>query len=328
MTRIGVVGVGHLGQHHVKHLAHISGSTLMGVFDMNMEQASRIAEKNKTRVYHSINQMAEECEAVTIAVPTPAHYDVASFFLNKGIHALVEKPLTATIEEAEKLIDLAQKRNLILQVGHIERFNPAVREMSKYVKNPAFIEVNRLGPYDPRVSHVGVVLDLMIHDLDILLSLINEPVVRLDAVGGKVISDHEDIVKATLYFKGGCRADLSASRVTLKSYRKIRVFQPDAYLSLDYSERSLKIFRRKGPVFKSLTDIEIIRPRLKKEDPLEQELIHFLQCVKTGRQPLVSGEHGRDALELAFEILKNMSLHHAPFMAGVHMAKEPEGTQR
>jgi predicted dehydrogenase len=168
---------------------------------------------------------------------------------------------------------------------------------------------------------VGVVLDLMIHDLDIILSMVKEPVVRLDAVGGKVISDHEDIVKATLHFKGGCRADLSASRVTLKSYRKIRVFQHDAYISLDYSERSLKIFKKKKAEFKSLTDIEIIRPRLEKLDPLQQELLHFIQCVKTGKTPLVSGEHGRDALELAFEILNNMSLHDAPHMAGVHMQK-------
>jgi len=328
MIRIGVVGVGHLGQHHVRHLANIPEAQLMGVFDMDMEQAAKIAERHKTRVYHSINEMADDCQAVTIAVPTPAHADVAKFFLSKGIHALVEKPLTATVAEAEQLIELARKKSLILQVGHIERFNPAVREMAKYVSKPAFIEVSRLGPYDPRVSHVGVVLDLMIHDLDIILSMINEPVVRLDAVGGKVISDHEDIVKATLYFKGGCRVDLSASRVTLKSYRKIRVFQPDSYLSLDYSERSLKIYRKKGPVLKSLLDIEIIRPRLRKVDPLEQELIHFLQCVKTGRPPLVSGEHGRDALELAFEILNNMALHDAPHMAAVHMAPEKQGTSR
>ena len=328
MTRIGVVGVGHLGQHHVKHLAHIPEAQLMGVFDMNMEQAAKIAERHKTRAYHSINEMADDCEAVTIAVPTPAHAEVAKFFLSKGIHVLVEKPLTATVAEAEMLIDIARKKDVILQVGHIERFNPAVREMAKYVNKPAFIEVSRLGPYDPRVSHVGVVLDLMIHDLDIILSMINEPVVRLDAVGGKVISEHEDIVKVTLHFKGGCRADISASRVSLKSYRKIRVFQPDSYLSLDYSERSLKIFRKKGPVLKSLMDIEIIRPRLKKDDPLEQELIHFLQCVKTGRTPLVSGEHGRDALELAFEILENITIHDAPHMAAVHLSTEKEGASR
>lgn len=318
--KIGVVGVGHLGQHHVRHLSHIPEADLQGVFDTNPGQAAQVAERNNTRVFHSINELADECEAVTIAVSTPAHYDVAKFFLSRGLHALVEKPLTSTVEQAEELIDLAQKNSLILQVGHIERFNPAVQEMAKHVNKPAFIEVSRLGPYDPRVSHVGVVLDLMIHDLDIILSLVDEPVVRLDAVGGKVISNHEDIVKATLYFQGGCRADLSASRVTLKKYRKIRVFQPDSYISLDYSERSLKIFRRKGPVFKSLSDIEVLRPRLAKVDPLERELAHFIHCVQNGKTPLVSGEHGRDALELALEVLKNMSLHHAPHMAAVHLA--------
>ncbi len=319
--KIGVIGVGHLGQHHVKHLAAITEAELAGIYDANLAQAMTIAERHKTHVFHSLDEMAATCQAVTIAVSTPAHYDVAKFFLERGIHALVEKPLTSTLPQAEELIRLAQNKSLILQVGHIERFNPAVREMTKYVNKPAFIEVSRLGPYDPRVSHVGVVLDLMIHDLDIILSMVKEPVVRLDAVGGKVISDHEDIVKATLHFKGGCRADLSASRVTLKSYRKIRVFQHDAYISLDYSERSLKIFKKKKAEFKSLTDIEIIRPRLEKLDPLQQELLHFIQCVKTGKTPLVSGEHGRDALELAFEILENMSLHNAPHMAGVHMQK-------
>ena len=318
--RIGVVGVGHLGQHHVKHLVKMPDVEFKGLFDTNDHQARKIADTNKVSVFESLGQMASSVEAVTIAVPTPFHFEVAQFFLSQGVHCLVEKPLTASVEEAEKLIALAQRNGLILQVGHIERFNPAVAEMAKHVKNPVFIEVNRLGPYDPRVSHVGVVLDLMIHDLDILLSLVKKPVVRLEAIGGKVVSDHEDIVKATLFFEGGCRADLSASRVTIKKYRKIRVFQPDAYLSLDYSEKSLKIFKRKGPVFKSLSDIQMIRPRLEKVDALERELAHFVHCVRNGIAPLVSGEHGRNALELALEILNQMSLHDAPHMAGVHLA--------
>lgn len=326
--RIGVVGVGHLGQHHVKHLAHIPDAELVGIFDTNLKQAAEIAKKFNTRVFGSVEELADACTAVTIAVPTPYHHQVAKYFLGRGLHCLVEKPLTSRVEEAEDLIELAQKNQLVLQVGHIERFNPAVVEMTKYVNKPAFIEVSRLGPYDPRVSHVGVVLDLMIHDLDIILSMVKEPVVRLDAIGGRVISPHEDIVKATLYFKNGCRADLSASRVTIKSYRKIRVFQPDSYLSLDYSERSLKIFRKKRAVFESLKDIEILRPRLEKADALERELIHFIQCVKEGKKPLVSGEHGRDALELAHEILKNMSLHDAPHFAAVHMGKEKEEAKR
>jgi len=318
-VKVGVIGVGHLGQHHVKHLANIPEAQLVGLYDANPSQAQEIARRHSTRAFPSIEALAEQCQAVTIAVPTPLHHDVAKPLLSRGIHCLVEKPLTQTVDTAEELIQLAQSRGLILQVGHIERFNPAVAEMVKHVKAPAFIEVSRLGPYDPRVSHVGVVLDLMIHDLDIILSMVNEPVVRVDAIGVKVISEHEDIVKATILFKNGCRADLSASRVTLKSYRKIRVFQPDAYLSLDYSERSLKIYRRKGDVFKSLNDIQILSPKLEKVDPLERELTHFLQCIISGRKPLVSGEHGRDALELALEITKNMTLHQAPLMAAVHM---------
>jgi predicted dehydrogenase len=324
--KVGAIGVGHLGQHHVKHLANIAESQLVGLFDANPAQASEIARRFNTRAFPSIDALAESCEAVTIAVPTPLHYDVAKKLLERGIHCFVEKPLTETVEQAEELIDLAQAKNLILQVGHIERFNPAVAEMVKHVKDPAFIEVSRLGPYDPRVSHVGVVLDLMIHDLDIILSMVKEPVTRVDAVGGKVLSGHEDIVKATLTFKNGCRADLSASRVTLTKYRKIRVFQPDAYLSLDYSERSLKIYRRKGEVFKSLNDIQIIRPKLAKDDPMEKELTHFLQCIVEGRKPLVSGEHGRDALELALEITRSMTLHDAPLMAAVHMNR-PEAVK-
>jgi predicted dehydrogenase len=320
-VRVGVVGVGHLGQHHVKHLAHIPEAQLVGLYDANAAQAADIARRHNTRAFDSLEALADACQALTVAVPTPIHHEVAKKLLSRGIHCLVEKPLTSTVQEAEELIDLAQAKNLILQVGHIERFNPAVAEMVKHVKDPAFIEVSRLGPYDPRVSHVGVVLDLMIHDLDIILSMVKEPVVRVDSVGGKVLSGHEDIVKATITFKNGCRADLSASRVTLKKYRKIRVFQPDAYLSLDYSERSLKIYRRKGDVFKSLNDIQILRPRLAKVDPLERELTHFLQCIAGGRTPLVSGEHGRDALELALEITRNMKLHDAPLMAAVHMNK-------
>lgn len=317
--RVGVIGVGHLGQHHVKHLANIPEAQLVGLYDVNTAQAAEIARRHSTRAFATMEELADACQAVTIAVPTPYHHATAKKLLARGIHCLVEKPLTETVEDAEELIGLAQNRDLILQVGHIERFNPAVAEMVKHVSKPAFIEVSRLGPYDPRVSHVGVVLDLMIHDLDIILSMVKEPVVRVDAIGGKVISEHEDIVKATIYFQNGCRADLSASRVTLKSYRKIRVFQPDAYLSLDYSERSLKIYRRKGEEFRSLRDISIVSPKLEKVDPLERELTHFLQCIMTGRKPLVSGEHGRDALELAIEITKNMHLHAAPLMAAVHM---------
>lgn len=319
--KIGVIGVGHLGQHHVKHLSTMPGVDFQGVFDTNPLQAAKIAKSFNVKNHSSLEGLAENCNAVTVAVPTPFHHSVAKSLLSQGIHCLVEKPLTTTLEEAEELIELAQQNNLVLQVGHIERFNPAVVEMVKHINNPVFIEVSRLGPFDPRVAHVGVVLDLMIHDIDILLSMINEPVVKLHAVGGKVISNYEDIVKATLFFKNGCRADLSASRVTLKKYRKIRVFQHDAYISLDYSDRSLKIFKKKSAQFNSLRDIQMIHPRIEKVDALQNELSHFVHCAKNGIAPLVSGEHGRNALELALEILKQMNIHNAPIMAAVHMNK-------
>jgi predicted dehydrogenase len=197
----------------------------------------------------------------------------------------------------------------VLQVGHIERFNPAVMEMARHAKDPVFIQADRLGPFDPRVAHVGVVLDLMIHDLDIVLSLVKDKVVKLDAVGGKVFSDHEDIAKVTLHFSRGCRADLSASRASLKKFRKIRVFQKDAYMSLDYGDKSLQVVRKKDGPLKSVLDLSVGHPKIEVRDALESELKHFIACVQEGKPPLVSGAHGRDALELALEVRREMKLH-------------------
>jgi len=196
-----------------------------------------------------------------------------------------------------------------VQVGHIERFNPAVLEAAHHIQAPQFIEVNRLGPYDPRVAHIGVVMDLMIHDLDIVLFLVGRPVTRLEAFGAKVLSSHEDIAKVRLHFEGGCIADLSASRISLKKYRRIRIFQKNAYLSLDYAAPQLKVYRKKSEAVKSLSDIQILTPKLSKIDPPALELEHFLRCFREGKTPLVSGEHGRDALQLAREVLANLKIH-------------------
>ncbi len=222
---------------------------------------------------------------------------------------LIEKPFTSTIFEAEDLISLADKHKCVLQVGHIERFNPAVMEAARFIQAPRFIEVNRLGPYDPRVAGIGVVMDLMIHDLDIVLFLVGSDVTRVEAFGAKVLSDHEDIAKVRLHFANGCIADLSASRISLKKYRYIRIFQKDSYLSLDYATPQLKIYQKKAPVLRSLLDVEILKPKLSKQEPLALELDHFLQCVREGKTPLVSGKHGRDALELAREVLDNLKIH-------------------
>lgn len=309
MINVGVIGVGKMGHHHARILSRLKNCKLAGVSDRDEKKAEKSGKEFKVNFFSNYQHLLSEIQAAVIALPTPLHYQIGKECLEAGIHCLIEKPLCEKVEEAEELIQIAQEKNVILQVGHIERFNPAVLAAQEYVKNPKFIEVNRLGPYDPRVSHIGVVLDLMIHDLDIVLYLVNSEVKNLEAFGATVISDHEDIVKCRLRFENGCIVDLSASRVSLEHYRKIRIFQQDAYLSIDYGKKDLKIYRRKAPVIRSFSDIEILQPRLLKEEPLKLELEHFLHCIESGKKPHVSGEHGRDALELGWEILQQLHLH-------------------
>ncbi len=307
--KIGLAGVGVMGRHHARLLSQIREAKLTGIADLNRGRAEELAAQYVTRGFSSADSFPPETQAVVLAVPTPAHYETAKALLNRGLHVFVEKPLTEKVEQAEELIALAQEKGLVLQVGHIERFNPAVVEMAKLAKDPVFIQSDRLGPFDSRVAHVGVVLDLMIHDIDIVLALVKDKVVKLDAVGGKIFSNHEDIAKVTLHFSRGCRADLTASRASLKKVRKIRVFQKDGYLSLDYADKSLQVVRKKEGPFKSILDLSVSHPKIEMKDALETELRHFIQCVREGKTPLVSGQHGRDALELALEIRRAMTVH-------------------
>ncbi|MFC1512761.1 Gfo/Idh/MocA family protein [bacterium] len=304
--KVGVIGVGKLGQHHARVYAELPDAELIGVVDIDKEQAQYVAQKNNTSYFGDIKDIINKVEAVSIAVPTSLHYDTASQFIDAGVHCLVEKPITVTLDEAEKLVKKALQKNVTLQIGHIERYNPAVISAQQYIKNPRFIEVNRLGPYDPRASEVGVVLDLMIHDLDILLFLTGSRVLSLESVGTKLFSKFEDIANARIKFSNGCIADVSASRVSIKKFRKIRIFQEDSYISLDYEKQSLKVYRKKKDVVSSLKDIEIISPKFKKNEPLLLELEDFIRCVKKKETPLVDGVHGRNALELALEIAGNI----------------------
>ncbi|MCX5781176.1 MAG: Gfo/Idh/MocA family oxidoreductase [Elusimicrobia bacterium] len=304
--KTAVIGVGSLGQHHARILSKHPKSELIAVVDSDIKRAEKIASIYKVPFFSDTEKIKNIIKAAVVAVPTPYHYEIAKDLLESGINCLVEKPFTSTIKEAQDLIEISKKKNLVLQVGHVERFNPAVVSAQNYINNPRLIEVDRLGPYDPRTSHIGVVLDLMIHDLDILLTLVKDKVSSLEAHGAKILSDNEDIVKVRIKFGNGCVADLSASRVSLEKYRRIRIFQPDSYISIDYAGKSLKVFRKKRDIVKSFSDIEIIRPILSPEEPLYLELDHFLSCVNEGKKPIVSGEHGRDAMELALEILKNM----------------------
>jgi predicted dehydrogenase len=301
-----VIGVGSLGQHHARILAEHPNSSLSAIVDIDGKRRQKIAKLYLAEAYPDPLDIIGKVQAAVISVPTPLHYKIAKQLMQAGIHCLVEKPFTSTVEEAQELISISINKGLVLQVGLIERFNPAVIAAVPFIHFPKFVEVNRLGPYDPRTSHIGVVMDLMIHDLDILFALVNDKVASLEAYGAKVLSEHEDIVKVRLKFLNGCVADLSASRVSLEKYRKIRIFQPDSYISVDYANKSLKIYRKKTEVVKSFSDIEIIKPKLKNEEMLYKELDHFLSCVVEEKKALVSGEHGRDALELAHEILKSI----------------------
>lgn len=309
MISIAVVGVGRIGQHHARVLSELDSCSLAGIADLDSKKSEKISRTLRTQPYTNYQHLFGKVQGAIISVPTPLHYRIGKDCLENGLHCLIEKPLCEKVEEAEELIQIAQDQKLILQVGHVERFNPAIIAARPYVREPKFIEVNRLGPYDPRVSHIGVVLDLMIHDLDIVLFLVNSEITSLEAFGARVITDYEDIAKCRLRFKNGCIADLSASRISLEQYRKIRIFQPDAYLSIDYARKDLKIYRRKSVIVKNFSDIEILKPSLKNEEPLKLEVQHFIDCIQEEKKPHVSGEHGRDALELGLEILQQLQLH-------------------
>ncbi|MBQ3835425.1 MAG: Gfo/Idh/MocA family oxidoreductase, partial [Elusimicrobia bacterium] len=246
--KIAVIGVGSLGQHHARILSTHENAELIGVVDADVKRGETIAKKCNTVNFTDVKEVIGKIQAAVISVPTPYHYDIAKQLLEAGIHCLVEKPFTETVEQSTELIRIARDKNLVLQVGHVERFNPAIIAAYPYVKEPKFIEVSRLGPYDPRTSHIGVVLDLMIHDLDMLLNFVKSKVVSFEAYGAKILSEHEDIAKVRIKFANGCVADVSTSRVTIDKYRKIRIFQKDSYVSVDYAGKSLKIYQKKPNV--------------------------------------------------------------------------------
>ncbi|MDR2427113.1 MAG: Gfo/Idh/MocA family oxidoreductase [Endomicrobium sp.] len=309
-VRTAVIGVGSLGQHHARILGTHPNSKLEFIVDTDEKRANKIAKANPANpaVLTDFKQIISKTDAAVIAAPTQFHYQIARPLLESGIHCLVEKPITLNVEEAQELIEIAQKNNVILQVGHVERFNPAVIAAAPYINNPRFIEVNRLGSYDPRTAHIGVVLDLMIHDLDMLFYLVKDKIVSFEAHGAKILSETEDIAKVRLKFANGCVADVSASRVSIDKYRRIRIFQPDAYISIDYAGKSLKMYTKKEGKEKitSLLDIDIKKPKIPSNEPLFYELDNFLKSTIEGKKPMVSGEQGRDAVELALNILKQM----------------------
>ncbi len=299
--RVGVVGVGHLGYYHAKMYNRIKNADLAGVCDCDYEQAKEIGKKYHVPYYADYEDLFGKVDAASIVVPTSLHYTIAKEFLKNGIHVLIEKPITKTLSEANELIELAEKKNLIIQVGHIERFNSAIRAVEHYLNKPRFIESQRLGPFYKRAGDIGVVLDLMIHDIDIILGLIKSDVVNIEAVGVSTITDHEDMANVRLTFESAAVADITASRVTKDTVRKIRIFQKDSYISLDFLHQEASLFKN--------TDTRLVEKKIKikKDNPLKRELESFLECVATGSRPLVSGMEGRQALRVALSILEKIS---------------------
>jgi predicted dehydrogenase len=309
--RLAVVGVGHLGRHHARVAASLPGATLVGIHDHNGERANAVAREFKLRTLSDLEAVAREAEAAVIATPTVSHAAVAGFLLERGLDVMVEKPITANLREADDLLALARANGRIVQVGHVERYNPAVETALAMVARPLFIEVHRLGIFTRRSLDVDVVLDLMIHDLQIVQALAGGPVVEIRAAGLPVLTPLLDIANARIAFEGGCVANLTASRVSPRKVRKLRIFAPELSVSVDMQARTVKAFhlsREKG-------DAEIVPSEVPVpgEEPLVRELADFVRAVRTRQEPLVSGDSGRNALALAGEVLEAIAKHRLAF---------------
>ncbi len=298
--KVGVIGIGHLGKHHTRVYHELEDVELVGVSDLDEKLASKVAKKFNVSVYTDFNELLPLVDAVSLVTPTPTHHELGKKLLSAGKHLLIEKPITESAEQAKELVELAAKKDLVLQVGHIERFNPAIRALYPLLDDPRFIESHRLAPYQPRGTDVGVVLDLMIHDIDIILHLVRSPIKLIQAVGVDVLTQHEDIANVRIEFENKCVANISVSRVSYKEMRKIRLFQRDCYISLDYKKQDGVIYLRKEG---KITNKSI---PLEKDEPLVLELKSFVECVVEQKDPLVSGEHGKRALDVGMEIVRQI----------------------
>jgi predicted dehydrogenase len=305
--KVGVIGVGYLGRLHAQKLASFPDVRFVGVCDADPARGKAVAQEFSTEHFEDCRRLLAMADAVSIAVPTTDHYPVAIEAMRSGVHVLLEKPITSNLRQARTLVREASTRGLVFQIGHVERFNPAVRQAVSVLSEPRFIECHRLGPFGGRGTDVDVVLDLMIHDLDLILSFVRSPVTRIQAVGVPVISANVDIANARLAFENGCVANVTASRVSARKQRKIRIFQEDAYVSMDFVEHSIQIFRRTfphGP--QGIPDISGELIETQKGDSLRDEIRAFVDCAREGVPPLVSGREGLAALEVAFRILRGM----------------------
>ena len=295
--RCGVVGVGYLGQHHARIYSSLENVDFVGIFESNPARAKEIASLYNCRIFDSVEELGEACDAVSVVVPTDRHTQVAIPLLEKGCDLLIEKPICTSLEDARQIVALARRKNLIVQVGHIEHFNPVMGFMETHVNNPRFITADRLAPFNPRGTEVGVVLDLMIHDIGVVLKLANSRVSRIEAVGVNVLSKNEDIANARIVFENKCVANLNVSRVSLKKLREIRIFQPYTYMSLDFLNQKGHLIKMTEPMKMDMQEVPIV-----KGEPLKLELESFTHCVLHKENPKVDARLGMRALEVALEI--------------------------
>jgi predicted dehydrogenase len=301
--RAAVIGAGYLGRFHAQKYAALPQVELVGVVDPDPKAGEAVARETGCRAYANYRELLGKVDAVSVVTPTPLHHRVSMDFLESGAHVLVEKPITSTVEEARELVAAASRFGRILQVGHLERFNPAILAVESMLDRPRFVESNRLAPFKPRGTDVSVVLDLMIHDIDLIQNIVGSPVSSIDAVGASVFTDEIDIANARIRFENGCVADATASRISMKSERKLRVFQADAYFSIDLQQKVLTHVRKgAGAMQAGVPQVEINEQSFDPGDALRDEIVSFLECIETGRRPVVSGEDGLRALETATRI--------------------------
>ncbi len=302
-TKVAVIGVGYLGKYHAEKYARIETADLVGVIDIVAERAENVARRLNTDYFTNYHEIMDRVDAVSIVVPTSDHFRVAHDFLEAGKHVLLEKPMTRDLDEARKLENLAKEKGVVLQIGHLERFNPAVQAMLPLINSPMFIEAHRLALYKERGTEVDVILDLMIHDIDIILHIVNSPLKEIHASGVPVLTDLPDIANVRLRFENGCTANITASRISTKSMRKIRIFQPDSYLSVDYAGPDVMLLRKVGAADESgFPEIDYEKPEIDEYDALESEIKSFIDAVINGKEPVVSAADGRKALEVALAI--------------------------
>jgi predicted dehydrogenase len=305
--RTAVVGVGYLGRFHAQKYAGLPNSHLVGVADPSAKARSSVAAELGVAAYADYRELLGHVDAVSIVTPTPMHFEVARNFLDAGASVLVEKPMTVTVAEAQSLIELARRANRVLQVGHLERFNAAVQAVQPSLTVPRFIESARLAPFKHRGTDVDVVLDLMIHDIDLILSIVRSPVVAVDAIGSSVFSREVDIANARLRFANGCVANATASRVSMKTERKLRLFQDDAYISVDLHQKVLTVIRKGGVGADGVPQVAIEENTYEQGDALKDEIAAFLESAATGSAPAVSGEDGLLALRTAVSIVEQVA---------------------